>query len=147
MNLWNGLEIEICGLWMWVGGETKKHKDALKDAGYKWAIRPIPFPPFLKERGSSTEVFSPSLRGRRALKLDVPERSERVGGMRLLDGITLFEFDARRSLFRDFVFDRRFRNTTIRRRRCMYRRKCLLAGRPPDGTVSLRLSGRAVSVG
>jgi DnaJ domain len=33
----NGLEIEICGLWVWVGGETKKHKDELKAAEYKWA--------------------------------------------------------------------------------------------------------------
>jgi hypothetical protein len=29
------VEIEICGLWVWVGGETKKHKDTLKAAGYK----------------------------------------------------------------------------------------------------------------
>ncbi len=32
-----GLEIEICGLWVWVGGETKKHKEALKTAGYRWS--------------------------------------------------------------------------------------------------------------
>lgn len=37
----DGLEIEICGLWVWVGGETKKHKDALKAAGYKWAIKKV----------------------------------------------------------------------------------------------------------
>jgi curved DNA-binding protein CbpA len=35
----DGLEIEICGLWVWVGGETKKHKDALKAANYKWALK------------------------------------------------------------------------------------------------------------
>ena len=28
-------------LWVWVGGETKKHKDALKAAGYKWAIKKV----------------------------------------------------------------------------------------------------------
>lgn len=32
-----GLEIEICGLWVWVGGETKANKETLKDAGYKYA--------------------------------------------------------------------------------------------------------------
>lgn len=32
-----GLEIEICGAWVWVGGDTRTHKDALKAAGYKWA--------------------------------------------------------------------------------------------------------------
>jgi DnaJ domain len=35
----DGLEIEICGLWVWVGGETKKHKDELKAAEYKWAAK------------------------------------------------------------------------------------------------------------
>ncbi|MBI5031200.1 MAG: J domain-containing protein [Chloroflexi bacterium] len=33
----DGLEIEICGLWVWVGGETKKHKEQLKTAGYRWS--------------------------------------------------------------------------------------------------------------
>ena len=32
-----GLEIEICGSWIWVGGDTRPHKDVLKLAGYKWA--------------------------------------------------------------------------------------------------------------
>ena len=27
----DGLEIEICGLWVWVGGETKTHKEALEE--------------------------------------------------------------------------------------------------------------------
>jgi curved DNA-binding protein CbpA len=31
------LDIEICGLWVWVGGDTKPVKDDLKAAGYKWA--------------------------------------------------------------------------------------------------------------
>ena len=37
----DGLEIEICGLWVWVGSETKKHKDTLKAAGYKWARKKV----------------------------------------------------------------------------------------------------------
>ena len=32
----DGLEIEIVGVWVWVGGDTKKHKEALKAAGYRW---------------------------------------------------------------------------------------------------------------
>lgn len=32
-----GLTIEICGSWIWVSGDTRPHKDMLKDAGYKWA--------------------------------------------------------------------------------------------------------------
>jgi len=32
-----GLVIEICGAWIWVSGETRTHKDALKAAGFKWA--------------------------------------------------------------------------------------------------------------
>jgi len=32
-----GLDIEICGLWVWVAGDTRPNKDALKAAGYHWA--------------------------------------------------------------------------------------------------------------
>lgn len=32
-----GLDIEICGSWVWVSGDTKPHKDILKAAGFKWA--------------------------------------------------------------------------------------------------------------
>lgn len=32
-----GLHIEICGSWIWVSGNTKPHKDILKQAGFKWA--------------------------------------------------------------------------------------------------------------
>lgn len=32
-----GIEIEVCGLWVWVSGDTKPHKDMLKSAGYRWA--------------------------------------------------------------------------------------------------------------
>ena len=33
----NGLVIEVCGLWVWVTGNTKIHKDTLKEQGFKWA--------------------------------------------------------------------------------------------------------------
>lgn len=32
----DGLEIEIIGAWVWVSGDTKTHKDAIKEAGYWW---------------------------------------------------------------------------------------------------------------
>ena len=32
-----GLEIEICGNWIWLTGNTKEHKDILKGLGFKWA--------------------------------------------------------------------------------------------------------------
>lgn len=34
-----GLEIEICGSWLWVGGNTREHKDALKSMGMRWASK------------------------------------------------------------------------------------------------------------
>ncbi len=33
------LVIEICGSWVWVTGETRQHKDTLKEAGFKWAAK------------------------------------------------------------------------------------------------------------
>lgn len=33
------LQIEICGLWVWVSGETRPVKDQIKAAGYKWASK------------------------------------------------------------------------------------------------------------
>lgn len=32
-----GLNIEICGSWVWVQGDTKPHKDILKASGYQWS--------------------------------------------------------------------------------------------------------------
>ena len=34
-----GLVIEVCGLWVWVSGDTKAHKESLKAAGYFWASK------------------------------------------------------------------------------------------------------------
>jgi curved DNA-binding protein CbpA len=33
----DGLEVELCGSWLWIGGNTKEHKDALKKAGCGWS--------------------------------------------------------------------------------------------------------------
>lgn len=32
-----GVNIEICGAWVWLTGNTREHKDAIKAAGYWWA--------------------------------------------------------------------------------------------------------------
>ena len=33
----DGLEIELCGRWLWIGGNTREHKEALKALGCKWS--------------------------------------------------------------------------------------------------------------
>lgn len=32
-----GLTIEVCGAWVWVTGDTKPHKEILKENNFKWA--------------------------------------------------------------------------------------------------------------
>jgi hypothetical protein len=32
-----GLDIEICGAWIWLHGDTRPHKEILKAAGFMWA--------------------------------------------------------------------------------------------------------------
>ena len=34
-----GLEIEICGSWVWVTGNTLQHRETLKANGYKWSAK------------------------------------------------------------------------------------------------------------
>lgn len=34
-----GLEVELCGSWLWVSGDTYQHREALKAAGYRWASK------------------------------------------------------------------------------------------------------------
>ena len=33
----SGINIEVCGAWVWLSGNTKAHKEAIKTAGYWWA--------------------------------------------------------------------------------------------------------------
>ena len=35
----DGLEIELCGRWLWISGNTYPHKAALKAAGCRWCSR------------------------------------------------------------------------------------------------------------
>ena len=32
-----GVEVELCGKWIWVSGNTKPHKETLKQLKFKWA--------------------------------------------------------------------------------------------------------------
>jgi hypothetical protein len=32
-----GLDIEVCGAWVWLHGDTRPHKDIIKAAGFRWA--------------------------------------------------------------------------------------------------------------
>lgn len=36
-----GLNIELCGSWLWVSGDTRMHKDALKAAGLWWSAKKL----------------------------------------------------------------------------------------------------------
>lgn len=33
------LSVELCGRWLWIGGDTKPHKEELKALGCKWAAK------------------------------------------------------------------------------------------------------------
>lgn len=33
----DGLTVELCGSWLWIGGDTRAHKDELKAAGCRWS--------------------------------------------------------------------------------------------------------------
>lgn len=32
-----GIKVELCGKWIWLTGETKKHKDKIKESGFLWS--------------------------------------------------------------------------------------------------------------
>lgn len=38
LNL-EGIDLELCGNWIWVSGDTKTHKDTLKQLGMLWASK------------------------------------------------------------------------------------------------------------
>jgi len=33
----DGLTVELCGAWLWISGDTRRHKEALKAAGCRWS--------------------------------------------------------------------------------------------------------------
>jgi len=36
-----GLDIEVCGNWVSLSGDTKTHKEAIKEAGFKWVKKKV----------------------------------------------------------------------------------------------------------
>lgn len=34
-----GLNVELCGSWIWISGDTKEHKESLKAIGCRWASK------------------------------------------------------------------------------------------------------------
>lgn len=34
-----GIDLELCGMWIWISGNTRPHKDTLKTAGCRWASK------------------------------------------------------------------------------------------------------------
>lgn len=58
-----GLTIEICGSWIWVSGDTKPHKEILKETGFKWApkkmmwhFRPADYKSFNRGKWSMEDI-------------------------------------------------------------------------------------------
>ncbi len=49
------LKIEILGTWIWVTGDTKKHKEILKTAGYKWSAKKSAW--YFREEENKTRFF------------------------------------------------------------------------------------------
>ena len=33
----DSIEVELCGAWLWISGDTYKHREALKACGYLWS--------------------------------------------------------------------------------------------------------------
>lgn len=58
----SGVDVEICGNWVWLQGNTKEHKEALKAAGFKWSknkvawyFRPAKYKSFNRGRNWSLD--------------------------------------------------------------------------------------------
>jgi len=76
------LEIEICGAWIWVGGETFAYKDVLRGAGFKWAKakRKWHFRPANWKSRSRGGVSMEDIRGRYgSVRPSRPQRDELEG--------------------------------------------------------------------
>jgi curved DNA-binding protein CbpA len=60
-----GLELELIGSWLWVSGETRDHKETLKELGLKWSgKRKMWFlnPSGKKRRGRASSISTEQLR-------------------------------------------------------------------------------------
>lgn len=62
-----GLIIELCGTWIWISGDTKTHKTALKEAGFKWAPKKVQWyfrPAGFKSRGRKKQSTMDDIRNK-----------------------------------------------------------------------------------
>lgn len=56
-----GLDAELCGLWIWVTGDTKPHRETLKENAFKWSPDKTAWyypgvPSFNRQRRSLDEI-------------------------------------------------------------------------------------------
>lgn len=59
----DGLDLEVCGNWVWIGGNTKEHKETLKELGCRWGnkkklwfYRPVDYKKVSGREYSMTEI-------------------------------------------------------------------------------------------
>lgn len=54
----DGVELELCGLWLWLSGNTRPHKEEIKKLGFKWASKKKKWywrPEWYQRRGNRKE--------------------------------------------------------------------------------------------
>ena len=76
-----GLEIELCGTWIWVTGNTRPAKEALKQAGFFWANKKLAWfwRPEDSKTSNRTERSLHDIRGLHGSKKMTPARTAAIG--------------------------------------------------------------------
>ena len=70
------LDVEVCGTWVWVGGETKAHKEELKALGMRFSGK------------KSKWYWSAGLgKGRKRGKYTMPKIREKFGSVAITDEV------------------------------------------------------------
>ena len=58
----DGLMIELCGSWLWITGNTKEHKDILKELNFRWSKNKsawyLHFEPYRKHSKNTMDLDS-----------------------------------------------------------------------------------------
>lgn len=58
----DGLTIELCGSWLWITGNTKEHKDILKELNFRWSKNKaawyLHFEPYRKHSKTTMDLES-----------------------------------------------------------------------------------------
>lgn len=70
-----GIKIEIIGFWIWVSGETKQHKEILKEAGLVWS------------KGNSAWYFAPGKVNKKGYRkyMSMKEKRNKYGSKTIKD--------------------------------------------------------------